>query len=153
MLAKDITCKRVHRDFERTPFHKEIAMMSTKPFLSALSLSLLLAGGGLTTTAAYAQTQKQETIYGSQLMTQKERREYRLKMREAKTVEQREQIRAEHHKQMQERAKERGVKLPDAPPAQGMHQGMGAGGGMGPGAGGMGPGGSGGMGPGGAAKP
>ena len=134
-------------------------MMSTKPLLTALSLSLLLAGGGLTATAAYAQTQKQETIYGSQLMTQKERREYRLKMREAKTVEQREQIRAEHHKLMQERAKERGVKLPDVPPAQGMHQGIGPGGGMGPGGGGIGPGGGGmgpgggGMGPGGAAKP
>ncbi|OYV40985.1 MAG: hypothetical protein B7Z83_00375, partial [Thiomonas sp. 20-64-5] len=88
-------------------------MMSTKPLLSALALSLLLAGGGLTATAAYAQTQKQETIYGSQLMTQKERREYRLQMREAKTAEQREHLRAEHHKQMQERAKERGVKLPD----------------------------------------
>ena len=142
--------------------------MSTKPLLTALSLSLLLAGGGLTATAAYAQTQTQtqETIYGSQLMTQKERREYRLKMREAKTVEQREQIRAEHHKLMQERAKERGVKLPDVPPAQGMHQGIGPGGGMGPGGGGIGPGGGGmgpggggmgpgggGMGPGGAAKP
>ncbi|MEW6558685.1 MAG: hypothetical protein AB1412_00610 [Pseudomonadota bacterium] len=133
-------------------------MMSPKPLLSALAFSLILAGGGLTATAAYAQTQKQETIYGSQLMTQKERREYRLKMREAKTAEQREQIRAEHHKQMQERAKERGVKLPDSPPAQGMHQGR-PGGGMGPGGGGMGPGGGGmgpgggGMGPGGAAKP
>ena len=127
-------------------------MIATKPFLTALSLSILLAGGGLTATSAYAQTQKQETIYGSQLMTQKERREYRFKMREAKTTEQREQIRAEHHKLMQERAKERGVKLPDAPPAQGMYQGMGSGGAMGPGGGGMGPGG-GGMGPGGAAKP
>ena len=76
-------------------------------------------------------------------MTQKERREYRLQLREAKTAEQREQIRAEHHKKMQERAKERGVKLPDLPPAQGMHKGMGpGGGGMGPGGGGMGPGGS-----------
>jgi hypothetical protein len=115
-------------------------MPSTKPFLTALSLSLLLAGGGLTATTAYAQTQKQETIYGSQLMTQKERREYRLKMREAKSAEQREQIRAAHHKLMQERAKERGVKLPDTPPAQGMHQGMAPARGMGPGGGGMGPG-------------
>ena len=115
-------------------------MTSTKPILRVLALSLALAGGGLTANTVYAQTQKQETIYGSQLMTQKERREYRLKMREAKTAEQREQIRAEHHKQMQERAKERGMKLPDAPPAQGMHQGMGpgGGGGMGPGGGGAG---------------
>lgn len=115
-------------------------MTSTKPILRVLALSLALAGGGLTANTVFAQTQKQETIYGSQLMTQKERREYRLKMREAKTAEQREQIRAEHHKQMQERAKERGMKLPDSPPAQGMHQGMGpgGGGGMGPGGGGAG---------------
>ncbi|MGA8010253.1 MAG: hypothetical protein WCA24_12785 [Thiomonas sp.] len=138
-------------------------MMHTKPILSALSLSVLLVGGGLTVTSAYAQQQKQETIYGSQLMTQKERREYRLKMRQAKTVEQREQIRAENHKSMQERAKERGVKLPDTPPARGMRSGGGGmgpgGGGQGPGGGGIGPGGGGqgpgggGMGPGAAAKP
>ena len=118
-------------------------MKSAKPLLTALSLSMLLAGGGWVTTTSFAQTPQQETIYGSQLMTQKERREYRLQLREAKTAEQREQIRAEHHKKMQERAKERGVKLPDLPPAQGMHKGMGpGGGGMGPGGGGMGPGGS-----------
>lgn len=123
-------------------------MKVAKPLLSAIAVSLLLTSGGLSVPAAYAQTQQQETIYGSQLMTQKERRDYRLKIRQAKTVQEREQIRAEHHKQMQERAKERGVTLPDVPPAQGMHQGVGPGvgpgAGMGPGGGGMGPGGGGG---------
>jgi len=94
-----------------------------------------------------AQTQKQEQIYGSQLMTQQERIEHRAKMRAAKTAEEREQIRKEHHEQMKERAKARGVTLPDEPPARGGGMGPGAGG-MGPGGGGMGPGG-GGMGPGG----
>lgn len=126
-------------------------MKVAKPLLSAIAVCVLLTTGGLSVTAAYAQTQQQETIYGSQLMTQKERRDYRLKIRQAKTVQEREQIRAEHHKQMQERAKERGVTLPDVPPAQGMHRGVwpgaGPGAGMGPGGGGMGPGG-GGMGPG-----
>lgn len=83
---------------------------------------------------AKTQTQQQEPIYGSQLMTQQERNAHRAKMRAAKTDQEREQIRLEHHKQMQERAKERGVTLPDVPPASG--KGMGPGPGMGGGKGG-----------------
>lgn len=82
-------------------------------------------------------------IYGSQLMTPQERANYRKRMQSAKTVQEREQIRAEHHKQMQARAKERGVTLPDQPPARGGGMGPGMGGG-GMGGGGMGPGGGGG---------
>lgn len=82
-----------------------------------------------------------DQIYGSQLMTQQERNEYQAKMRTAKTPEEREQIRKEHHNQMQARAKERGVTLPDEPPARG--DGMGPGGGMGPHGSGMGGGGPG----------
>ena len=90
------------------------------------------------------QTRNQDQIYGSQLMTQEERMEYRNRMRNAKTLEEREQIRKEHHEQMKVRAKEKGVTLPDEPPARG--RGMGPSKGMGPG---MGPGGgAGGMGPG-----
>lgn len=86
-----------------------------------------------------------QPVYGSQLMTNQERIEHRNKLRAAKTAEEREQVRLEHHEQMQLRAKERGVTLPDAPPPQGggMGRRMGPGGGMGQG-GGMG----GGMGPG-----
>lgn len=80
-----------------------------------------------------AQTQKQEQVYGSQLMTKQERNEYHARMRAATTAREREQIRLEHHKAMQERARERGVTLPDEPPM--------GGGGMGPDGGGMGPGG------------
>jgi hypothetical protein len=80
-----------------------------------------------------------DPVYGSQLMTNQERIQYRNRMRAAKTVEEREQIRLEHHKQMQERAKERGVTLPDVPPPRGSGRGMGPGavmgGGAGPGAG------------------
>lgn len=85
------------------------------------------------------QTKEQERIYGSEMMTEKERNEYRERMRKAKTEQEREKIRSEHHARMLERAKERGVKIPDEPPAKG--GGMGPGGGKGPGAGGMGPGG------------
>ena len=90
--------------------------------------------------------QTKDQIYGSQLMTQQERNEYRNRIRSAKTVQEQEQIRSEHHAQMQMRAKERGVTLPDYPPARGSGMGPGGMGGMGPGGGmggGMGPGGGG----------
>lgn len=76
-------------------------------------------------------------IYGSQLMTKQERIEHRNKLRAAKTVEERDQVRLQHHEQMQLRAKEKGVTLPDAPPATGGGQGRGmvGMGGMGPGRG------------------
>jgi len=64
-------------------------------------------------------TQIQDQIYGSQLMTQQERNEYSSRMRSAKTVQEQEQIRADHHEQMKVRARERGVTLPDDPPARG----------------------------------
>jgi hypothetical protein len=85
---------------------------------------------------------KAPAIYGSQLMTQQERNEYSARMRAAKTPEEREALRAEHHNAMQARAKERGVTLPEQPPT-GAGPGKGKGTGMGPGAGmgggGMGP--------------
>jgi len=78
-----------------------------------------------------------QQIYGSQLMTQQERDAHRNKMRSAKTYEEQQRIRNEHHEQMKVRAKERGVTLPDAPPAgHGPGMGPGPGGGMGPGGGG-----------------
>ena len=69
-------------------------------------------------------------IYGYQIMTPQERSEFRAKIRAAKTVEERERIRMEHHKQMVERAKKKGITLPDQPPAKSR-----SGGGMGPGGG------------------
>ncbi|MFH2066476.1 MAG: hypothetical protein ABIK15_14845 [Pseudomonadota bacterium] len=75
----------------------------------------------------------QEPIYGSQLMTKQERIEFRQKMHNAQTAEEREQLRLDHHAQMQERAKEKGLTLPDEPTRKGA--GMGSGRGMGPGGG------------------
>ena len=69
----------------------------------------------------------QDRIYGSHLMSQQERAEYHTRMRIAKSDEEREQIRKEHHERMKVRAVERGVTLPDEPPARG--GGMGARGG------------------------
>lgn len=51
--------------------------------------------------------QTQDKIYGSKLMTNSERMDYRNKMRNAKNQDEREQLRLDHHKQMQERAKRR----------------------------------------------
>lgn len=86
------------------------------------------------------QLRDQDKVYGSQLMTAQEQKEYRQRMQAAKTAEEREQIRNEHHKQMQARAKERGVTLPDEPPERGSgmmrrDDSMRPGGGMGSGGG------------------
>ena len=83
---------------------------------------------------------REQTIYGYQLMTQQERAQYQAQMRNAKTAEERERLRNEHHEKMQARAKERGVLLPDMPPKRGggmnQNNGMGPGSGMGGGMGG-----------------
>lgn len=93
------------------------------------------------------QDRLQDPIFGSQLMTDAQRSEFRTHMRSLKTAKEREAYRAEHHKLMQERARAQGITLPENPPA--MPQGSGAGPaggamGTGPGAGAAG----GGMGPG-----
>ena len=120
---------------------------SSKMMKRTLVMSVLTSGLLLAASSSYAtdemttqepvkvqlqtkdQVQKKEQIYGSQMMTSQERVEQRKKMRAAKTTEDRERIRAEHHEAMKMRAQERGVTLPDTPPDGGM--GMGAGSGSG----------------------
>ena len=75
-----------------------------------------------------------EQVYGSQLMTERERNNYRNELRSAKNEQEREQIRKEHHKRMKVRAEKRGLSMPDEPPVRG--GGMGSGRGMGSGGGG-----------------
>ena len=77
---------------------------------------------GFPGTSVFAQQQ----VYGFQLMTEQERIEHRAKMRSFKTAEERERYRLEHHKKMQERAKQQGVTLPDKP-LNGGGRGMGGG--------------------------
>ncbi|WP_299196991.1 hypothetical protein [uncultured Amphritea sp.] len=77
--------------------------------------------------------QTRDMVYGSHLMTDEERSQYRTQMQAAKTDEERAQIRTEHHQRMQVRAEERGVTLPDNMPAK--RSGMGTGAGMGTGSG------------------
>lgn len=128
-----------------------------KRILIVSALAAVLSAPAWTVAQEAPKTQKQEEIrekaqqqiYGSQLMTPQERAEFRAKMRSLKTPKERDEFRREHHKMMVERAKQRGVTLPDEPPTGPGHMGPG-GGGMGPG-GKMGPGGS--MGPGGGMAP
>ena len=107
------------------------------PILGAVLCLPLGTAFAADATPAAGQVQNQ-MIYGSQLMTPKERVEYRDRLRAAKTIQERERIRQEHHEEMMELAKKRGVTLPAVPPAGGA--------GMGPGAGMMGTGTGGGMG-------
>ena len=61
---------------------------------------------------------KREIIPGSELMTHQERERYRQRMRGAKTAEDRDKVRADHLRRMEERARLRGLRLP-ATPSQG----------------------------------
>ena len=117
--------------------------------IAGLVAGMLVAGVALTASVPPAhaadqaqtrdqdqtQTRDQDRIYGYELMTPQERAEHRAKIRSLKTVQEREQYRLEHHKKMQERARERGVTLPDEPLPRGRGAGPGMGGG-GPGPGG-----------------
>ncbi|GAP66661.1 hypothetical protein MBSD_n1972 [Mizugakiibacter sediminis] len=109
-----------------------------------LAALLGMAAAALAQPAPKAPPAAGETapIYGCMLMTPQERADYLARMRAAATPQQREAIRLEHHKQMQERARQRGVTLPEMPAAGRCPMGGGMGPGMmGPGAGkGMGPG-------------
>jgi hypothetical protein len=73
---------------------------------------------------AQARTQeragKREIIPGSELMTSKEREDYRRRYAVAKTEEDKEKVRADHIKAMEERARLRGLQLVlPAPPKGG----------------------------------
>jgi hypothetical protein len=61
----------------------------------------------------YAQAEKpaaqREPIYGYTMMSDAERNEYREKMRNARTADERQSLRDEHRKTMEARMKERGI--------------------------------------------
>lgn len=77
------------------------------------------------------------TMYGQQLMTPAERTAYMEKMRAATSRDERIKLRDEHRAEMQKRAKEKGITLPEPRAGMGAGMGPGAGKGMrGPGMGG-----------------
>jgi hypothetical protein len=101
--------------------------MRNKVFTGMSALAFLLAAS----FASPAMAQQSDQVFGRQLMTQEEIQEHRRLMQGAATQQEREQIRAEHHQRMLERAQQRGVTLPDEPPAMGGGQGAGKGSGQG----------------------
>jgi hypothetical protein len=99
----------------------------------ALIMSLLIVA--LILVAAPAFADDQQVVSGSQLMTDQEKIEFREKLHNAKTDEERDQLLKEHHEQMMERAKEKGLTLPDEPLQKGAGMGQGSGKGYGSGMG------------------
>lgn len=91
-----------------------------KPFLSSFLLASALCLGSAHNTLA-----QDQPVYGSQLMTEQERIEHRATVRNMKTQQEREAFRLKHHALMQERARQRGVTLPDEPAPRGMGSGQG----------------------------
>jgi hypothetical protein len=107
-------------------------MIKQALIMSLLILVLILAAGPVL-------ADDQEMISGSQLMTDQEKTEFREKLRSAKTDEERDQLLKKHHEQMMERAKEKGLTLPEESlqkgAGMGHGSGMSSGGGMGSGSG------------------
>ena len=90
--------------------------MFKSTFIKTFCLTALLA---LPMSSAMAM--EEEPIYGSQLMTQHELQLHKQQMQAAKTPEERARIREENHERMRLRAKEKGINLPENPPAKGGH--------------------------------
>lgn len=105
-------------------FTRTVMLLGLACAVSLTAENVWAAGQEQSQEKQQTQRQEQERVYGSDLMTPEERAEHREKMRSLKTPEEREAFRLEHHKKMQERAKERGVTIPEVPPPHG--------GGMGP---------------------
>lgn len=106
--------------------------MYKKAILSALTCAFILSSGiALAANAAVQEQARTQQTTGSQLMTPEERNEQRAKMRNATSAEERGEIRKEHHEKMKGKAREKGVTIPDNPPARGQGMGGGQGGGMG----------------------
>ena len=84
-------------------------MMKRTLIMSTLAATLFLSTG----LAVAAEPQQ---VYAGQLMTQQEMFEFRERMHNARTPQERQQIRNEHHQQMQARAQAQGFSLPDIPP-------------------------------------
>ena len=97
---------------------KTLFVSSSIVFVAMLAHSPLKAQPSVNGQASQSSSTKatDAPIYGSQLMTDRERQEYRDRMRAAKTDAERDQIRKTHHDQMKARAQAKGITLPDEPP-------------------------------------
>lgn len=96
-------------------------MLCAMPFRSAFFFLIAapLAAAALVFAPAHAATPAEpaavtrEIIPGSELMTAPERERYRQRLRGAGTAEERERLRAEHVRAMEERARMRGLRVSD----------------------------------------
>lgn len=79
----------------------------------AFALSALPAAGQESGSGGAPAPVKREMIPGSELMTSQEREQYRQRIRAAKTPETEQNVRDDHYRRMQERARLRGLRLPD----------------------------------------
>lgn len=126
--------------------------MKAKTLTQALIVAFSLAGVGMGVASAEDKLKTQDqlktqdkdmdkdqdrlrdqdrlVIYGYELMTDAERDAHRARMRAAKTMQERDRIRAEHRVQMDARAKERGMQIKhrDGEASGGASGGTGAGG-------------------------
>ncbi|HEX2830472.1 MAG TPA: hypothetical protein VHP37_29310 [Burkholderiales bacterium] len=104
--------------------------MNRSLYAALTAAAVIALSHGMT---SYAQpgpnAQKREPIYGYRMMTDEERNDYREKMRNAATSKERQAVRDEHRKVMQDRMAEQGMH--GGPASRGRGQGMGPRGGPG----------------------
>ncbi len=80
-------------------------MKTMTSFTTALATAVVLA-------APISLSHAKDAIYGSDLMTAKERAEHTQKLNSFNTQAERDAYRKEHEQKMQQRAKEKGLALP-----------------------------------------
>ncbi len=100
-------------------------LSTTTIFSFLISTSRFVFAADSPNTHEVNQAKNQTQMYGSQLMSEQEKIEQRSRMRAAKTIEEREQIRKENHERMGKRAKKQGGTLPNELPSQGHRMGFG----------------------------
>jgi len=91
---------------------KEQMMNKTSITALARSLSLGLAAGTVLAQARGPWAMNQGNTWGYSIMTQQERTDHQTRMRSFKTYDECKAYEADHHKQMEARAKERGTTMP-----------------------------------------
>jgi len=96
-----------------------------KPKLLTILMSGIILVGASTTILGQDSGQL-EPPYGPKLMTQQELQEHRKKMQNLQTQEERYTYMKKIHEQMRQRALEKGLKIPNQPPAWKRGEGMGS---------------------------
>jgi hypothetical protein len=100
------------------PF-KEAEMENRVRSSIALSAMLLMVcGGAIATEQPQENREKQQQVYGRELMTEEEHAVHHDRMRAAKTDAERQQIRKQNHELMKARAEQQGLSIPEEPPSR-----------------------------------